>query len=312
MKIGLVGASGYWGKNWIKTIQNNPNAELAVVCDVDVGAIAKMNLNVRSTWELRDVVNSDAEGVIICTPVSTHYRIADFLIRGGKHILIEKPVTLLREHAEMLADDANYSNLKILSGHTFVYNSLVRRIKDYIDEGVLGRILYMTFQRTGQSPIRTDCNSLVDLSTHDISMALYWLGEVPHTVRSFGKSYLQTGIEDVVFSTLEFSNDVVANLHCSWYEPIKQRKATIIGTENMLVFDDIAQTITIYHKDGIEIPKVKYEEPLQAELNDFIDCIQNNKQPFQTIEDGLNVVKVLEMCQQSLKNNLYQSAMPIL
>lgn len=302
LKIGLFGI-GYFGMNYVRLLHNHPDAELVAICDANPKAFEKLKEQYPNAEYVTELKNVELDAIIICTPLSTHYDLAKMSLGLGKHTLVEKPMTDTVAKSIELISLAKEKNVKLVCGHTFIYNSLVRRVKKYIDDGSLGKILYMTFHRTGKSPIRDDCNSLADLSTHDISMALYWLEEMPKIVLSFGKSYLQTEIEDVCFTTLEFSNNIVAHLHSSWYEPRKQRCVTIVGSEKMLVFDDVAKTLVIYDGNYQYVQNIEYKEPLSEQVNDFIDSIINNRNPLVTGNDGLQVVKVLEAAQRSLKNN---------
>jgi predicted dehydrogenase len=307
IKTCLVGL-GYWSKHYLRLLSENPDVDLVAVCDKDKEALKRTqeaypNIVTSDTIE-GSIKHHHFDAAIVCTPLTTHFDIVKKLLVANKHVLCEKAFTTNSDEAQALIGIAEGMGCTLEIGQTFLYNSLVQRIKKYIDDGALGKIRYIYAQRTGKSPVRQDCSSLWDLSSHDISMILYWLNwEMPTECSVFGQSYLQDKIQDVTFCNLRFSNDVIVNLHASWMDHVKQRKVTIIGTENMLVFDDIAQTITIYHSGGIEIPNVPYTEPLKAQVDDFIQSIQQNRKPKVTGEDGRNVVKVLEMCNQSMAKN---------
>jgi len=304
LKIALIGAAGYWGKNYLRILSQHENVSDILVCDINQKNLDVVKTNypeLETTTSIDDVMKSNCDAVIICTPVSTHFELAEKMLYANKHILVEKPLTDNTESALELCMIAEQNELIILTGQTFIYNSIVQRIKKILDNKELGDLLYLTFLRVGKSPLRFDCNSLTDLGSHDLSMLLYWLDETPLKVSSFGKSYLQNGIEDVVFTNLEYSNNVIANIHNSWYEPIKQRKVTIVGSEKMLTFDDIARTLIIYDDEGEHKIDVPYDQPLETQLNDFVDCIINNKEPLVDGVFGHDVVRILEYCQTALK-----------
>jgi predicted dehydrogenase len=208
-------------------------------------------------------------------------------------------------------------------GHTFLYNPAVQRVKSYIDQSDLGRMLYLSFTRTGLGPIRDDVNALWDLAPHDFSMLRYWLGGDPVDVTARGHSYLRPGVEDIVFVTLRYPGDVLAGLHVSWLDPVKDRRVTIVGDRKMVVFDDVNPTekLRVYDRgvsyqprggdfaafvaavrDGdILIPKVEAREPLREQLCHFVDCIRSGRQPLSDVEDGLAVVKALAWADRELR-----------
>jgi predicted dehydrogenase len=245
-------------------------------------------------------------------------------LESGKNVLCEKPLTYTSAESQDLIDVAKINNVKLAVGQIFEYNSCVQYTKKLLKENVLGDIMYLHFKRTGLGPIRQDVNAMWDLASHDISIALNLLGVNPISVSAFGQSYIQKDVDDVIFINLEFPNKVIANIHVSWLDPCKVRTATVVGTQKMLVFDDISlsEKIRIYDKGasyqpksfdysefqlslrdgGISIPNIKYDEPLKTEVMDFIDSIRNNREPYTNGVSGYNVVKVLEACQYSLEN----------
>ena len=304
MKIAIIGAGGYWGKNYIRILSQHENVSDILVCDINQKNLDVVKTNypeLETTTSIDDVMKSNCDAVIVCTPYKTHYSIVKDLLLSSKHILCEKTFTETVEQAEELIGIAEANNLKLLVGQTFLYNSLVQKTKEIIDSGELGKLLYITFQRTGKSPIRFDCNSLADLGSHDLSMLLYWLDEMPLSVASFGQAYLQKDIEDVCFVNLKFSNNVIANIHCSWYEPVKKRCVTVVGDKKMLTLDDIAQTLIIHDNEGEHKVDVKYLQPLTEQVDDFINCIINDEEPLSDGYVGRDVVRILEYCQTALK-----------
>jgi predicted dehydrogenase len=207
-------------------------------------------------------------------------------------------------------------------GHTFLFNPAVEYVKQAIDQGELGRILYLSFRRTGLGPIRQDVNALWDLAPHDLSMLRYWLGAAPLEVTARGQSYLRPDVEDVVFLTLRYPGDVLVGIQVSWLDPVKDRRVTIVGDQRMVVYDDVHPTekLRVYDKgasyqprggdfseflaavrDGsITIPKIENREPLHEQLAHFIDCIQNGAPPRSDGLQGLEIVRILEEAQLDL------------
>jgi len=212
----------------------------------------------------------------------------------------------------------------LMVGHTFLYNPVVHKLKEYIYNGDLGDIYYLHFSRTGLGPIRKDVNAMWDLAPHDISMFLYLLEDMPIEVSTKGQSYLQEGVEDVVFMTLRFPKNILASIHVSWLDPYKVRRVTVVGSKRMAVFDDVnkLETLKIFDKgidrygeksyadygefqlsirDGdVHIPKIEMSEPLKNQCKHFLECVRERKEPFTGGEDGLKVIRILEKAQESL------------
>lgn len=306
MKVALVGG-GYWGRNYARILKeySDKDIELKVVCDRSEAACNDIEneFGCYTTTSISEVIYGNVDAVIICTPCKTHYKIASDCLKSGKHVLVEKPLTYTSKEAQELCYLASDKKLVLQVGHTFEYNLLTKYIQQILNQNYLGRIYYMDFVRVGMSPVRQDVSALWDLATHDISMALSFIGEQPEYVRAYGNSYLQDGLEDVVTTHLHFGNNVIANIHCSWLNPVKERKVTIVGSEKMLVFDDIKREIVIYDKFGTFTPQVEYAQPLTEQIDDFFYAIEHGTQPLVTGNIGLSVVKILEKCQKSIEND---------
>ena len=239
------------------------------------------------------------------------------------HVLVEKPLAGTVADAEALAALEKETGRVLMVGHTFLFNSAVRAIKGYIDNGLLGEIRYLYFTRTGLGPIRQDVNALWDLAPHDFSMLRYWLGSDPIDLVARGQSFLKPDTEDVVFVTLSYPDRVLASVHVSWLDPVKVRSVTVVGDRKMVVFDDTHPTekLRIYDKgadyqpreggfaefiaavrDGdIVIPRLDQREPLRDQLEHFVDCIITGRRPIASADDGVAVVKVLERAQRELR-----------
>lgn len=327
INFAIVGV-GYWGPNYVRLLSNTKNVSLRSVCDLKQANLDKIQSSfpsVHTTTNLDEVVNDEAiDAVIVCTPLKSHFGIVKKMLEARKHVLCEKPMTYTSSESKELIDIAEKNGVKLAVGQIFEYNSCVQYTKRMIDEKVLGDVMYLHFKRTGLGPIRQDINAMWDLASHDISIALNLLETNPISVCAFGQTYIQQGVEDVVFINLEFPDKVIANIHVSWLDPCKVRTATVVGTQKMLVFDDLSlsEKIRIYDKGasyqpasfefsefqlslrdgGISIPNVKYDEPLKTEVYDFIDSVVKMREPYTNGMKGFNVVRVLEACQYSLEN----------
>lgn len=328
MVIGVIGY-GYWGPNLVRNLFQMDNIRLKSIVDIrkDRLEIVKSIYPQVITSENPDDIINDSEitAVLITTPVSSHFDLACCCLKQGKHVFLEKPMTTNLAEAEELSDLAEMVRKTLMIGHIFLYNDGIRFIKEAIDNKVLGNTLYLYFKRTGLGPVREDTDAIWDLAPHDISIALYLLGNLPLSITTHGKCYLQEKIADLGFMTLEFPGNIIVNIQISWIDPTKQRTFTIVGDRKMLVFDDIAITdkITIYDKgvsyqtktgdfgefqlairDGeIVKPNLKYNEPLKSQLMHFFDCIRTGNDPITSSRNGVDVMKVLDASKKSIESN---------
>ena len=321
---------GLWGQNYLRLIRDDARLNLSCCVDLNVSKFEKdlkvklpqANFfnNYKSIWASKMI-----DAIIVATSSKDHYEIAKECLLAGKHILIEKPMALSVRHCEELISIADKNKLVLMVGHIFLYNPSVRKIKELIDSDGIGEPLYFYSVRTGLGPIRDDVNALWDLAPHDISILLYWLKERPLSVVARGARYLNDKLDDVVFVNIKFENNKMANIHVSWLDAQKTRKITLVGTNKMLMFDDVSTQEKIricdkgvgYHqlganfgefqmhiRDGdILIPKLPSSEPLKEELNHFIECIFEKRIPLSDGKNGLEVVRLLEAAQQSLGEN---------
>jgi predicted dehydrogenase len=251
-----------------------------------------------------------------------HYAMAREALLSGKHVYVEKPMTLTAEHAEDLVALAEQQKRKLMVGHLLVYHPAVEYIKRLIDTGELGEILYMYCQRLNLGVVRQQENAFWSLAPHDISVILHLFSDEPNGIVSSGECYLQPDIEDVVFVNLHFADGRMAQIHVSWLDPHKERKMVVVGSKKMLVFDDMQpaekirifdktalvnadspstmQAISVRHGD-ILLPFVAGPEPLEAETKHFIDAIRTDSQPRSDGHAGLRVVRILEQVHQQLR-----------
>ena len=324
LRIGLIGC-GYWGKNYLRIVNESPECIMKYCCDLNSETLSKYsikNTEIKKTVDYYDLLNDDSlDAIIISTPTKTHYQLAKEALKAGKHVLVEKPLTKNSFEAQALVDLAKDKNKILMVGHIFEFNPAVNKIKEYLENHEFGEIYYFYFNRTGLGPIREDVSALWDLVPHDVSILLYLLEKKPESVIASGSAYLQNGIEDVVFLTLKFKGNLIANIHASWLDPYKIRKMTMVGEKKMLVFDDTSnETLKIFDRgagpvesesfasfktqiwDGdILIPKIKFVEPLKAEFSYFINCIKTGKIQKSSPEDGYNVVNIIESAQKSIE-----------
>lgn len=327
LNLALIGA-GYWGKNLVRNFATAKRGNLKYVCDLneDVLNIHKTNFpSVQTITDFETVLNdNDIEAIAIATPVPTHFELAQKALQAGKHTYVEKPLTLKASQSEQLIALAADKKRKLMVGHLLQYHPAVLFIKNLINEGQAGTTYYMYTQRVNLGIVRKDENAWWSLAPHDISIICYLFGSEPVTVAAHGQCYLQKNVEDVVFATIKFEDGKMAHVHCSWLDPHKIRKMTVVGSEKMITFDDMQATekIRIYDKGAaintdantyaelislrfgdIVIPKVPGGEPLATECAHFIESVLDDKPIISDGADGLKVVRILEAGQKSLKNN---------
>jgi len=331
IRVGVIGA-GHWGPNLIRNLDNRDTSEVAWVVDRDPDRLEQVAARFPGVSTSEDADDALGDGtvdaVVIATPTSTHFPLAKAALEGGKHVLVEKPITADAGEAELLCELAERAGLVLMVGHVFLYNSGVLRVKQYIDEGALGRVYYVSMVRTNLGPIRMDVNAAWDLAAHDVSVANYWLDSAPESASAIGGNWINPGVEDAVFATLRYPGEVLVNLHASWLNPRKARDITVVGDGKMLTLDDLSLTepIRIFDKgvseervspffidsygsyragvrDGdITIPRVTLDEPLRAECDHFVQCIAEEATPRTSGRLGLAVVQTLAAIVRSMEN----------
>jgi len=326
VKVGVLGA-GYWGPKLIRNFQEISDADMAVVCDLRkdrLSHIQELYPTVRLTSSYHELLESDVEAVAIATPILTHHKLAKQALNAGKHVLVEKPLTANSEEAEDLVQTAERKGLALMVGHTFEYNPAVECLRKLISSGELGRIYYLNATRVNLGIFQRDINVVWDLAPHDVSILMYILGMIPVTVSARGGAYVQPKVHDVAYLTLQFPNDVLADVRVSWLDPCKIRRITVVGSKKMVVYDDVEATekIKIYDKGvdmppysdtleefhlsyrygDITTPAISGVEPLRLECQHFLDCIRTGERPRSDGRDGLEVVRILEAATRSLLN----------
>lgn len=324
IRVAIIGY-GYWGPNLARNFHHLAGAQLAYVVDQDPAARdrAARLYGCQTAAQIDDVLTDPAlDAVVVATPARTHYDLAHRALDAGKHVLVEKPLTMDVSEGELLVALARARNLTLMVGHVFEYNPAVAYIKQAIDSGELGDLYYLYSKRVNLGRVQSDVNALWSIAPHDISIALHLLGCLPEAVRCQGASCLNGLVEDVIFLTMFFPDNILCHVHASWLDPSKTREMTVVGSQKMIVYDDVSAEgkVRIYdkgafrkgdvtygdfqyklHSGDILIPRLDMQEPLQVECNHFVDCIRTGKRPLTDGENGLRVLRVLAAGEQSLQ-----------
>jgi predicted dehydrogenase len=316
-RVGVAGL-GYWGPNLARNFAEL--AELAWLCDHSPDLLPEAegrHPQARTTTRFDDLLaDPDLDAIVIATPVVTHYELAKQALAAGKHVFVEKPPAQSSAEAEELSALAEEQGLVLMPGYLLLYHPAVAKLKELVDSGQLGDILYLYGNRQNLGQIRRDENALWSLGAHDLSVLLHLVGEEPVEAWARGESFLRDSVEDVVFCYLRFDSGVVAHMHLSWLDPHKMRKITVVGRDKMAVFDDMEpeRKVTVYDKGtvlrpasewqvrtgDIHIPKVSAEEPLRIECRHFLSLVEGEGDQRAPARDGLAVVRTLEQLQASL------------
>jgi predicted dehydrogenase len=326
--MAIIGC-GYWGPNLIRNYNQLPNCNMLICCDLDQKKLDRMKTlfpGILTTNDVEAVLNNrEIEAVGIATPVFTHYPLAKKALLHGKHVFVEKPLCHSSEACLELIHIAEGEGKVLMVGHTFEYTAAVNKIKEIVNSGELGEILYISSVRLNLGLFQPDINVIWDLAPHDISIITYILGQHPISVNGQGKGHYRQTIEDVATITLNFRNGTIAFVHSSWLDPNKVRRTTIVGSKKMLVYNDTEpqEKIKIYDK-GVEAPpyydtfgefpfsyrygdiyspRIEDYEPLRMECAHFLECIETNQTPRSDGYSGLRVVSVLEAANESLKRD---------
>jgi predicted dehydrogenase len=323
--IAVVG-TGDWGANLVRNFANLPGTRLVSVCDAEPQRLAKTAAQypgVRAVGDVGDVARDpDVQGVVVAASAVSHYPLARTLLEAGKDVYVEKPLTLEVGHAEELVRLAKAKGRVLMVGHLLLYHPGVQYLKKMVVDGQIGDLLYIYCQRVNLGKVRKDENALWSFAPHDLSVILYLMDQEPVDVAARGAAFLQAGVEDVVFVDLRFASGQTAHVHVSWLDPHKLRKFTVVGTQKMMVFDDMeaSEKIKVYDKGvdragqvvsygdaltvrsgDILIPRISLQEPLRLECLHFVECVRDRKRPLTDGIGGLRVVKVLDAAQRSLK-----------
>ncbi|MBN1434059.1 Gfo/Idh/MocA family oxidoreductase [Candidatus Fermentibacterales bacterium] len=325
-RVGIVGL-GYWGPNLLRNIYSNRRCgDRIVICDSDETRLARSSErypSLKATPRYQDLLDDRSiEAIVIATGVTTHFELARMALKAGKHVFVEKPFASSVAEAEELVSLADSMSLVSMVGHTFLYSPPVLKVREIIERGELGDILFVTSTRVNLGLHQKDVSVIWDLAPHDFSMIFHWLGEEPDEVEAFGEAFVQDGIPDVAFINLRFPCGAIANIQLAWLAPSKLRRTVIVGSSKMLVYDDTEpyEKIKVYDKGVVRLmepesfgefqlsyrtgdivsPKLDGVEPLAEEMDDFLRCIETGGTPRSSGSNGLMVVRALEKAEQSL------------
>ena len=323
--VAVIGGGG-WGKNHVRNFAEIQSCRLKTVCDLKAKVLAGHQAAYKSIGLTADAgqifADREIDAVVIATDAPSHYGLASQALDAGKHVFVEKPMTLSPADAEDLVRRAEAAQRVLMVGHLLEYHPCILQLRDLVDKGQLGALRYMYCQRVNLGVVRKDENAWWSLAPHDVSIILFIFGAEPVTVTAQGQAYLRPGVEDVVFAQMKFADGRMAHIHVSWFDPHKIRKVTLVGADKMATFDDMdaSEKIRIYDKGvdfagsvvdyeralnirsgDILIPKTPAGEPLRIECLHFLECVEKGKTPRSDGRDGLRVVRVLDAAARSLK-----------
>jgi predicted dehydrogenase len=324
--VGVVGC-GYWGPTLVRNLQSLQNCHLKGICDLSEARLKHMKTlypDVEGVSDFEHLLHGvGVDAVVVAAPVSHHYELAKASLLAGKHTLIEKPMASSSAQCEELIEIAERQGLVLMVGHTFLYSAPVRKIVEIVQSGDIGEIRYINARRLNLGLFQKEINVAWDLAPHDISIILHILGEFPLVVNCQGNAHVTAGVEDVTNISLSFRRQRFATIQSSWLEPRKVREMTIVGTRRMIVYDDLEphEKIRIYdtrverpphhdtfadfhysyHYGDSYIPYLKQGEPLKAECQHFLECIEEGMTPLTSGRKGLELVRILEAAATSLK-----------
>jgi predicted dehydrogenase len=318
LRFGVIGW-GYWGPKIARNLESLPHVTVSMVADSDVHRLAPLSSQswIQITTQAEDIFRSDIDGVVIATPVRTHYHLAKEALLHDKHVLVEKPLTTNVAEAEELAELAQKQQRILMVGHTFEYSPAVNELRKLVQSGDLGKIYCVEAERLNLGLFRSDINVIWDLAPHDISILLYVLGKKPDQIKVQAHAHLQPHIHDIAHLDLGFADRMTAHIHSSWLHPCKIRRVTVMGDKKMAVYDDTnpAEMIKVYNKGAdvhadpvvsyrhgaITIPHIDWIEPLRLECEDFAHAVRTGEQPRAHANVGIEVVRLLAAAQDVLE-----------
>jgi predicted dehydrogenase len=323
IRLAVVGL-GYWGPNLARNIQELDDAELVALCDLRPELVSTFQRRYPAATATSNYLEllerPDIDGVVLATPVGTHFHLAAAALRAGKHVFVEKPLAASSEQAAELIDIAAARDLVVMPGHTFLYSPPVVLIRDLIQSGELGEIYFISMSRVNLGLHQSDVSVAWDLGPHDFSMLRFWLGETPSSVSAVSRSCIMPSTPDVAFINLQFPSETLAHVELSWLAPSKLRRTTIVGSSKMVVYDDTStEPVRIfdsgvnfpnpegfgefrlsYRTGDIVSPAVAASEPLRVEMEDFCAAIREGSVPTSSALIGYEVIRIVEAVEQSL------------
>ena len=325
LRVGVIGY-GYWGPNIVRNFQGHEKADVVAVCDKNPKSLSRVRRShpeVPVTSDQMEVLTSTQVDVVaVVTPVWTHFELAKLALENGKHVFVEKPFTSTTAQAEQLIELAERKNLKIMVDHTFLFTGAVKRIKQFVDDGTLGALYYYDSTRVNLGLFQHDCNVIWDLAPHDLSIMDHLIASQPEAIVATGANHLN-GHADVAFLTIYYPNNLIAHINVTWLSPVKVRTTLLGGEKKMLVWNDLEadekvklydrgvqmmsgeavyQQLVSYRTGDMWSPNIEQIEALKVEASYFIDCIRNDKRPFNDGRAGLRIVRMLEAADESLRH----------
>ncbi|MEO8403085.1 MAG: Gfo/Idh/MocA family oxidoreductase [Chitinophagaceae bacterium] len=325
--VGVIGY-GYWGPNIVRNFFSTNNCTVKAVADgrpERLATLSKIFPTIKGIANGDDIINDpEIDAVVIATPVFTHFALAKKALLNGKHVLIEKPMTSTVAESEELINLAEQKGLTIMADHTFLYTGAVQKMKELIDTKIVGQPHYFDSTRINLGLFQPDVNVLWDLAPHDISILTYLITEMPASINATGISHTRNNIENIAYMTVNYNSDFIAHFNCSWSSPVKVRHTLIGGDNKMIVYNDLepSEKVRVYdtgynHKTDedknrimvdyrtgdVFIPKLSSKEALAGMADDFVQSVIQKRQPLANAQLGMQVVKILEASQQSIKSN---------
>lgn len=329
VNVAVVGC-GYWGPNLIRNFVTCPDTELLWACDKDetrLRAVLGAYPSVRATTRLDEILADErVDAVAAATPVQTHFPIAESCLAAGKHVLVEKPLAISVDEGERLVAMARDRGLQLMCDHTFCYTGAVRKIKEIIDSGELGELLYFDSVRVNLGLFQSDINVIWDLAPHDLSILDFLMVRKPSFVSAHGVCHAGNDLENIAYLTLGYESDFISHIHVNWLSPVKIRKTIIGGSDRMLVWNDLEgdekikvydkgirldvgseetrrEVLVSYRSGDIHVPRVEHTEALAVMVREFVDAIEENRPALTDGEAGLRVLRILDAAQRSIRDN---------
>jgi predicted dehydrogenase len=331
LRVGIVGC-GYWGSKHVRVMSAMPGVTAVTLVEPDLGRAGAMQAAFPATriCTTLDAALPHVDALVVATPPQSHADVAEQALDAGKHVLVEKPLATSSVEAHRLIAAARRAGTILMVGHTFQYNPAVRELRRRLRAGEFGEILYIHSARLNLGLYRPDVNVVWDLAPHDISILNFLLDATPKTVDAWGASLAFDGVEDMAYIRLDYEEPAVTGYaHLSWLDPRKTRTVTVVGSERMAVYDDLAEEPLRIFDRGVQgekafapsherpaqyrygdivAPHIRPDEPLAVQDRHFIDCIRHNATPETTGEHALGIIATLEAIDRSIRP---RGAMPV-
>jgi predicted dehydrogenase len=328
IKVGIIGY-GYWGPNLVRNFAGCPGTTVTMVADRETARLEKLQETqpaIRVTTSAEALIKDpDVDAVVVATPVHSHFDLAMAALQAGKHVLVEKPIASSADQARQLIDEAKSRGLILMVDHTFIYTGAVRKMHELVRSEAFGQVRYYDSTRVNLGLFQPDVNVLWDLAVHDLSIMAYVLGQEPIAVSATGFSHLAGQPEYAAYLTVFFGNDTIGHVNVNWLSPVKVRRTLVGGDKQMIVYDDLeaSEKIKIYDRGitvtetpedvrkmlisyrtgDLYVPKLEELEALSVEAAHFAACIRGEEQPMTPGEAGLELVRILEAANESMRNN---------